>query len=96
MGVAGVRRRTDTAKGRRASRHGPHVGATAPPSVPSRTERGRGAAAIARGFALPQWISVGIAVLAPGRETRPTLMAAADAALYRAKAAGRNRTLRAE
>lgn len=36
-------------------------------------------------------ISVGIAVLAPGRETRPTLMAAADAALYRAKAEGRNR-----
>lgn len=36
-------------------------------------------------------VSIGIAVLAPGREDRPALMAAADAALYRAKHAGRNR-----
>lgn len=36
-------------------------------------------------------VSIGIAVLAPGRDTRPALMAAADTALYRAKSEGRNR-----
>ena len=36
-------------------------------------------------------VSIGIAGLAPGRDTRSRLMAAADAALYRAKAEGRNR-----
>ena len=36
-------------------------------------------------------VSIGIATLAPGRDTRPALMAAADAALYRAKSQGRNR-----
>ncbi|GAA3930602.1 GGDEF domain-containing protein [Luteimonas lutimaris] len=36
-------------------------------------------------------VSIGIAGLAPGRNTRSRLMAAADAALYRAKADGRNR-----
>jgi len=36
-------------------------------------------------------ISIGVAALAPGRDTRPALMAAADAALYRAKSEGRNR-----
>jgi len=35
-------------------------------------------------------ISIGVAVLAPGRESRSALMATADAALYRAKHAGRN------
>jgi diguanylate cyclase (GGDEF)-like protein len=35
-------------------------------------------------------ISIGIAGLCPGRQTRSTLMQAADAALYRAKAEGRN------
>lgn len=36
-------------------------------------------------------VSIGVAALAPGRDDRSTLMAAADAALYRAKALGRNR-----
>ena len=36
-------------------------------------------------------ISIGIAALTPGRDTRPSLMAAADTALYRAKNEGRNR-----
>ena len=36
-------------------------------------------------------ISIGIAALTPERDTRPTLMAAADTALYRAKNEGRNR-----
>ena len=36
-------------------------------------------------------ISIGIAELAPGRDVRPALMAAADTALYRAKSEGRNR-----
>ena len=36
-------------------------------------------------------VSIGIAGIAPGRDTRPGLMAAADAALYRAKREGRNR-----
>ena len=36
-------------------------------------------------------VSIGIATLAPGRDSRPALMAAADAALYRAKSQGRNR-----
>jgi len=36
-------------------------------------------------------ISIGIAELSPGRDTRAALMAAADAALYRAKSLGRNR-----
>jgi diguanylate cyclase (GGDEF)-like protein len=36
-------------------------------------------------------ISIGVTVLAPGCESRSALMAAADAALYRAKHAGRNR-----
>ena len=36
-------------------------------------------------------ISIGIAGLAPGRDTRSTLMGAADTALYRAKSEGRNR-----
>ncbi len=36
-------------------------------------------------------ISIGIAGLAPDRQARGPLMAAADAALYRAKATGRNR-----
>jgi len=36
-------------------------------------------------------VSIGVAALAPGRDDRSTLMAAADAALYRAKAQGRNR-----
>jgi diguanylate cyclase (GGDEF)-like protein len=36
-------------------------------------------------------VSIGVAALAPGREDRSALMAAADAALYRAKAQGRNR-----
>lgn len=36
-------------------------------------------------------ISIGIAELAPARADRPALMAAADAALYRAKSLGRNR-----
>ena len=36
-------------------------------------------------------VSIGIAELAADRDTRPALMAAADAALYRAKAEGRNR-----
>ena len=36
-------------------------------------------------------VSIGIADMAPGRDTRPALMAAADAALYRAKSEGRNR-----
>ena len=36
-------------------------------------------------------ISIGVAALAPGRDARPALMAAADAALYRAKSEGRNR-----
>jgi len=36
-------------------------------------------------------VSVGVASLAPDRDTRPALMAAADAALYRAKSEGRNR-----
>lgn len=35
-------------------------------------------------------VSIGVAALAPERETRSTLMAAADAALYLAKQAGRN------
>lgn len=35
-------------------------------------------------------ISIGIAELAAGRDARPALMAAADAALYRAKSEGRN------
>jgi diguanylate cyclase (GGDEF)-like protein len=36
-------------------------------------------------------ISIGISGLSPGRDTRSTLMKAADAALYRAKDSGRNR-----
>ena len=36
-------------------------------------------------------VSIGISALAKGRDTRPTLMAAADSALYRAKSEGRNR-----
>ena len=36
-------------------------------------------------------ISIGIAALAPDRDARPALMAAADVALYRAKSQGRNR-----
>lgn len=36
-------------------------------------------------------ISIGIAALSPERDSRPALMAAADAALYRAKSEGRNR-----
>lgn len=36
-------------------------------------------------------VSIGVAALAPDRDTRTTLMAAADAALYRAKSEGRNR-----
>lgn len=36
-------------------------------------------------------VSIGIADMAPGRDTRPALMATADAALYRAKSEGRNR-----
>ncbi len=36
-------------------------------------------------------ISIGVAALATGRDARPALMAAADAALYRAKSEGRNR-----
>ena len=36
-------------------------------------------------------VSIGIAALGFGRDSRSTLMAAADAALYRAKNAGRNR-----
>lgn len=36
-------------------------------------------------------VSIGIAELAPDRDTRPALMAAADTALYRAKSEGRNR-----
>jgi len=36
-------------------------------------------------------VSIGIAELAPGRDIRPALMAAADTALYRAKSEGRNR-----
>ena len=36
-------------------------------------------------------VSIGIAELAPGRDVRPALMAAADTALYRAKSEGRNR-----
>jgi diguanylate cyclase (GGDEF)-like protein len=36
-------------------------------------------------------VSIGIAALSPARDTRPALMAAADAALYRAKSEGRNR-----
>lgn len=35
-------------------------------------------------------VSIGVAALAPDRDTRPALMAAADAALYRAKSEGRN------
>ena len=35
-------------------------------------------------------ISVGIATLSPARASRSLLMAAADAALYRAKREGRN------
>ncbi|MBK6334121.1 MAG: GGDEF domain-containing protein [Thermomonas sp.] len=35
-------------------------------------------------------VSIGIAALGPGRQDRAALMAAADAALYRAKHAGRN------
>lgn len=37
-------------------------------------------------------VSIGIAAVSPSRNTRARLMAAADAALYRAKAEGRNRT----
>ena len=36
-------------------------------------------------------VSIGIAELAPGRDVRPALRAAADTALYRAKSEGRNR-----
>jgi diguanylate cyclase (GGDEF)-like protein len=36
-------------------------------------------------------VSIGVSALASGREDRSSLMAAADAALYRAKAQGRNR-----
>jgi diguanylate cyclase (GGDEF)-like protein len=36
-------------------------------------------------------VSIGVAALAPGQDSRPALMAAADAALYRAKHEGRNR-----
>jgi diguanylate cyclase (GGDEF)-like protein len=36
-------------------------------------------------------VSIGIAALGEGRDDRPSLMAAADAALYRAKREGRNR-----
>jgi diguanylate cyclase (GGDEF)-like protein len=43
------------------------------------------------GDALTITISIGVAVLAAGRDSRSSLMAAADAALYRAKHEGRNR-----
>ncbi|MGV8923189.1 MAG: diguanylate cyclase [Thermomonas sp.] len=36
-------------------------------------------------------VSIGIAALAKDRDTRPSSMAAADTALYRAKSEGRNR-----
>jgi diguanylate cyclase (GGDEF)-like protein len=36
-------------------------------------------------------VSIGISTLSPTRDSRPLLMAAADAALYRAKDSGRNR-----
>jgi len=36
-------------------------------------------------------VSIGVAALAPHRDSRQALMAAADAALYRAKSEGRNR-----
>jgi diguanylate cyclase (GGDEF)-like protein len=36
-------------------------------------------------------VSIGVAAMAPNRDTRQTLMAAADVALYRAKSEGRNR-----
>lgn len=36
-------------------------------------------------------VSIGVAVMGPGREERSGLMSAADAALYRAKESGRNR-----
>ncbi|RZA14282.1 MAG: GGDEF domain-containing protein, partial [Lysobacteraceae bacterium] len=39
----------------------------------------------------PITVSIGVCALKPGRDTRPGLMAAADAALYRAKSEGRNR-----
>ncbi len=35
-------------------------------------------------------VSIGVAILGPGREERSSLMAAADSALYRAKESGRN------
>ncbi|MFB9068799.1 GGDEF domain-containing protein [Pseudofulvimonas gallinarii] len=35
-------------------------------------------------------VSIGVAILGPGREERSSLMAAADSALYRAKEGGRN------
>ncbi|UXI70531.1 GGDEF domain-containing protein [Tahibacter amnicola] len=40
---------------------------------------------------VPVTISIGIAVFDPSRDTEASLMARADAALYRAKSAGRNR-----
>jgi diguanylate cyclase (GGDEF)-like protein len=43
------------------------------------------------GHELPVTISIGVATYGPERETAKTLVALADAALYRAKAAGRNR-----
>ena len=40
-------------------------------------------------------VSVGVAVRAPGVDTPGALIAAADAALYAAKRAGKNRTVEA-
>jgi diguanylate cyclase (GGDEF)-like protein len=46
---------------------------------------------IARGVPIPVTISAGVAVVTPETASAETLIRAADAALYRAKAAGRNR-----
>jgi two-component system cell cycle response regulator len=40
---------------------------------------------------VPVTVSIGVAVFVPGRDDEATLVARADAALYRAKAGGRNR-----